>query len=81
MSISIQKWCKRKFADLFSRSNWCEDSEDLKQEIKVDKKKVAELKRELEAIEERFTYGKIPENLYQKFSNKLEVTNQYDEMQ
>ena len=26
----------------------------------------------MEIIEERFTYGKIPENLYQKFSSKLE---------
>ena len=48
-------------------------SEDIKKEIKEDKKKATELKKELETIEERFAYGKIPEHLYQKFSGKLEM--------
>ena len=47
-------------------------SEDYKKEIKEDKKKLTELKKELESLEERFAFGKIPENIYQKFANKLE---------
>lgn len=48
-------------------------NEDLKKEIKEDKKRLTELKKELETIEERFAFGKIPENLFDRFSEKLEI--------
>lgn len=47
-------------------------SEEAKKELKGDKKRVSEYKKELETIEERFALGKIPDNLYEKFSDKLE---------
>ncbi len=47
-------------------------NEEQKNDIKVDKKRLSVLKKELEEIEERFAFGKIPEKIYEKFSNKLE---------
>ncbi len=44
-----------------------------KEVIKINtatKKKISELKKELETVEHRFAMGKIPENLYDKFANK-----------
>jgi len=47
-------------------------NKDYQKEIKEDKKRLTELKKELETLEERFAFGKIPENIYQKFAKKLE---------
>ena len=42
----------------------------MKQEATITKKRISELKVERDAIEQRFAIGKIPENIYEKFSKK-----------
>ena len=44
--------------------------EEMKKEAKFTKKKISELRKEIETVEERFAIGKIPEKIYEKFSKK-----------
>ena len=45
-------------------------NDEMKQEATNTKKRITELKVERDAIEQRFAIGKIPENIYEKFSQK-----------
>ena len=54
-------------------------NKELKEDAKQNRKRTTELKKELETLEERFAFGKIPENIYEKFSKKL--TNQIFELE
>ncbi len=47
-------------------------NEDAKKEAKEYKKQLTEFTKELDIIEQRFAFGKIPEKIYLKFSKELE---------
>ena len=48
-------------------------SVELHDDLTSNKKRITVLNKELEELEERFAFGKIPERLYEKFSQKLET--------